>query len=111
MVDQVTPVALAEQQLPRGEYDFFGRLIGIGEVRLQLDHPVRQLADPVVVSRDDDDSAWTRQLAQQAQDPLNLDVVEMGCRFIGQNELWFVHERERSPLVAADLRRGARDGG
>src|SRR5580692_13151018 len=78
-------------------------------MRRQLDYPIGQLADPIVMRRDDDDPAWARQLAQQPQDSLNLDVVEVRRWFIGQNQLRFVHQRtgDRHSLLltSRELRR------
>ena len=72
-------------------------------MRCQLDHPVRQLADAVVVRRDDDDPARAGQLTQEAKDAFDLDVVEVGRWFIGQDQLRFVHQctGDRHPLLLA----------
>ena len=44
---------------------------------------------------DDDDASGLRELAQQADDPVDLDVVEMRGRFVGQQDHGVVHQRTR----------------
>ena len=92
MIDQVAPFPLAEQDLPCGEEYLLGRPVGVGEMRCQLDHPVGQLADPVVVGGDDDDPAGAGQVSQEAQDPFDLDVIEVGRWFVRQDQRRIVHE-------------------
>ena len=70
-------------------------------MRCQLDHPVGQLADPVVVGGDDHDPAGAGQVSQEAQDPFDLDVIEVGRWFVRQDQRRIVHERagDRHPLL------------
>ena len=48
--------------------------------------PVRQLAHPVVVRGHDDDAPGAGQVPQQAQDGLDLNVVEMGGGLVGEDQ-------------------------
>ena len=60
--------------------------IRIREARGQLDDAIGELRDPVVVGGHDHDPPWGGELAEEPKNALHLDVVEVGCRFIGQDQ-------------------------
>ena len=53
--------------------------------------------------RDDDDTPGLREVAQEPDDAVDLDVVEVGGRFVGEHQRGVVHEcpRDRDPLLLA----------
>ena len=63
------------------------RSAGVGAVlRHEVDDPVGDGHEAVVVGRDDDDAAVGAQVAQERDDPLGLDVVEVGGGLVGQQD-------------------------
>ncbi len=42
--------------------------------------------------RDDDDAAGLREVAEEAEHAVDLDVVEVGCRLVGEHERWIVRK-------------------
>ena len=55
-------------------------------MRRQVDHPVGQLRHPVIVGGDHHGPPGAGQVAQQPQDPLHLDVVQMGRGLVGHHQ-------------------------
>ena len=51
------------------------------------------MGDPVVVCRNDDHATGSGQVAQQDEDALHLDVVEMRRRLVGDHQGRLVGER------------------
>ena len=92
----------------------------------ELHSIVGERHDPLVVRGDDDHAARVGDLAQQPQDPLDLDVVEVGGRLVREQQRRVERKRAgdrdalllaagklcragaRAALAEADLRRAAR---
>ncbi len=102
-VDELTAIALLEQNLSGSEMDRFGWFVGVGEAGSKLHDPVSELGDPIVMGSHDDQPTGRRQTPQQREDPLDLDVVEMCGRFVSHHQRWVVHQRpgDRHPLLLA----------
>ena len=83
-VHELAPAALLEDDLT-GRDVHEARSADIGAVlRHQVDDPVGDGYEPVVVGGDHDGAAVGSQVAQERDDPLGLDVVEVGGGFVGQ---------------------------
>ena len=88
---------------PASSAQLLGRAVGPGEVRHQLHDAVGQVGDPVVVGRHDHHPSRRRQLPQQLQHALHLDVVEVGGGLVGEHQGRVVHEGtgDGDPLLLA----------
>ena len=94
----------ANSSSPGGELDDL-RLaaLGLAELRHELHDPVRERQHPLVVGGDHDDPLPRREVAQQAQHLLDLDVVEVRGRLVGEQQRRVERERpgDRDPLLLA----------
>ena len=93
VVNELPSLTLTEKDFALCEMDLLRPAVRVGEVWGQLDHPVRQLADAIVVRRVHDDPAGTCQVPHQPQDALDLDVVEVGRWLVGQDQWLVVHQQ------------------
>jgi hypothetical protein len=73
------------------------------ELRRQLDHPVSDVGDPVVMGGDNDHAAGSGQLPQEHQNAFDLDVVEVGGGLVGHHQRRVVHQStgDGHPLLLA----------
>ena len=100
-VHEVAGIAFAEQHLARRQRDLRRRPGVRDRACAELDDPVGEGQEAVVVGRDDDDPSGLGQLTEEAQHAVDLDVVEVGGRLVGEDERRVVREstRDRDPLL------------
>ena len=67
-----------EQDLAGRQAHFLGFAIGPGKVGDELDHAVSDVGQPIVVGGDEYQAPHCGQSPYQGEDPLHLDVVEVG---------------------------------
>jgi hypothetical protein len=81
-----------EQDLAGRQAHFLGFAIGPGKVGDELDHAVSDVGQPIVVGGDEYQAPHCGQSPYQGEDPLHLDVVEVGGGLVSHHQGWFVHE-------------------
>ena len=84
---------MREEHLAGLEYAAPLRLFGRCSGGDELDGPVGEGDEALVVSGDHDRAAGGRQFPHDAQDLFDLYVVEVGGGFVGEHEGGLVHER------------------
>ncbi len=85
-------VALAEQHLAGRELASLRWTLGRSGTRREVDDGVGQWHQAVVVGGDDDEPTRIGEVTQQTDDALDLQVVEVGGRFVGEQHRWIVGE-------------------
>ena len=94
-VHEVAPVALAEHHIAVASSMRTGsRGVGVG-ARRQVHDAVGERDQPLVVGGDDDEPAVVGELAEELQHALDLDVVEVRGRLVGEDDRRVVRERTR----------------
>jgi hypothetical protein len=92
-VDEVALVAVLEEHLAGLEYAAALGVFGWCSGGDELDGPVGQGDEALVVGGDHDRATGDRQFSNDAQDLFDLYVVEVGGGFVGEHERGLVHER------------------
>ena len=91
-IHQVGRIPLFEHRLAGGDRHLVGGLVRRRVVRNHVDDPIGDRHEPGVMRRHDDRTPLGPQLLQEADDRLGLDVVEVGGRFVRQQQRRVVSE-------------------